>query len=113
MHKNMDLYQELGVTPEAEPDVIRAAYRALALRYHPDRQRGASTLIAAKMARINHAYSVLSQPESRQAYDESQRTPRPRFVAPLIHTTTCHTLARGIQPFLTTYDQRGRLHTFV
>ena len=79
MHSNMDLYSELGVTPQAEPEVIRAAYRALALRYHPDRQVGASSLMAAKMARINHAYNVLSKPESRRAYDESQRAPRPRF----------------------------------
>lgn len=113
MQKDMDLYTELGVTPQAEPDVIRAAYRALALRYHPDRQVGAAPLVAAKMARINHAYSVLSQTESRRAYDVSCRAPRPRYVPTQIHTTTCRALPRGIQPFLTTYDQRGRLHAFV
>ncbi len=113
MHSNMDLYSELGVTPQAEPEVIRAAYRALALRYHPDRQVGASCLMAAKMARINHAYNVLSKPESRRAYDESQRASRPRFVAPQIHVSSARALARSVQPFLTTYDQRGRLHAFV
>jgi DnaJ-class molecular chaperone len=111
MHSNMDLYSELGVTPQAEPEVIRAAYRALALRYHPDRQLSASG--HAKMTRINLAYSVLSQPDRRRAYDESQRTPRPRFVAPQIHMMTRRALARSVPPFLTTYDQRGRLHTFV
>jgi curved DNA-binding protein CbpA len=113
MHSNMDLYSELGVTPQAEPEVIRAAYRALALRYHPDRQAGA--MASAKMARINHAYSVLSKPESRHAHDESLRTPpaRSRFVAPQIHVTSCRSLNRSVQPFLTTYDQRGRLHAFV
>jgi curved DNA-binding protein CbpA len=113
MHSNMDLYSELGVTPQAEPEVIRAAYRALALRYHPDRQSGASALMASKMARINHAHSVLSKPESRRAYDESLRAPRPRFVAPQIHVTTRRAMPRSVQPFLTTYDQRGRLHTFI
>lgn len=78
----MDLYAELGVTPQAEPEVIRAAFRALAQRYHPDRQTGASALWAAKMARINQAYNVLSQPERRRAYDASRCAPRPRFVAP-------------------------------
>jgi curved DNA-binding protein CbpA len=109
----MDLYSELGVTPQAEPEVIRAAYRVLALRFHPDRQAGSSVLAAAKMARINHAYDVLSKAESRRAYDESRRETSRRFEAPLIHTTSCHTLSRSVQPFLTTYDQRGRLHAFV
>lgn len=113
MQANMDLYSELGVTPQAEPEVIRAAYRALALRFHPDRQVGASASAEAKMARINHAYSVLSQPKSRRAYDECQSAPVPRLVPPLIHTSAGCTPARSAQPFLTTYDQRGRLHAFV
>ncbi len=109
----MDLYAELGVTPQAEPEVIRAAFRALAQRYHPDRQAGASTLWAAKMARINLAYSVLSQPERRRAYDASRCAALPRFVAPQIHITTTRASVRSAQPFLTTYDARGRLHAFV
>ncbi len=109
----MDLYAELGVTSQAEPEVIRAAFRALAQRYHPDRQGGPSALWAAKMVRINHAYKVLSQPEERRAYDASCRAPRPRLMAPLIHTTSAQSFVRGAQPFLTTYDARGRLHAFV
>ena len=48
MDKTMDFYAELGVAPEAEPDVIRAAYRALAKRYHPDRQGGEVWLLRPK-----------------------------------------------------------------
>jgi curved DNA-binding protein CbpA len=114
MDNTMDLYAELGVTPQAEPEVIRAAFRALAQRYHPDRQAGASGLWVAKMARINQAYSVLSQPERRRAYDLSRyASPVPRFVRPLIHITTTQASVRNAQPFLTTYDARGRLHAFV
>ena len=109
----MDLYTELGVTPQADHEVIRAAFRALAQRYHPDRQGGSSALWAAKMARINQAYSVLSQPERRRAYDASRCAPRPRFTAPLIHITTTRASVRNAQPCLTTYDSRGRLHAFV
>lgn len=112
MGSAMDPYAELGVTPQAEPEVIRAAFRALAQRYHPDRQTGASALWAAKMSRINQAYEVLSQPERRRAYDASRHPLAPRFVAPLIHTTT-RASVRNAQPFLTTYDARGRLHAFV
>ncbi|PUE52246.1 hypothetical protein B9Z45_13995 [Limnohabitans sp. 2KL-17] len=113
MDKLMDLYAELGVTPQAETDVIRAAFRALAQRYHPDRQGVVSPLWAAKMVRINHAYKVLSQPEERRAYDVSCRAPRPRNSVPLIHCTSSSASVRNAQPFLTTYDQRGRLHAFV
>ena len=107
----MDLYSELGVTPQAEPEVIRAAYRALALRYHPDRQLSASG--HAKMTRINLAYRVLSQPDRRRAYDLSRCAPAPRYVKPLIHMTSTQRSVRNARPFLTTYDARGRLHAFV
>lgn len=109
----MDLYAELGVTPQAEPEVIRAAFRALAQRYHPDRQAGVSAVWAAKMVRINQAYSVLSRPEQRRAYDASRCAPASRFVSPQIHTIAHGASLRTVQPFLTTYDARGRLHTFV
>ena len=109
----MDLYAELGVTPQAEPEVIRAAFRALAQRYHPDRQAGPSALWADKMARLNQAYSVLSVPERRRAYDDSRRAPRHRSVPLLIHNTTHCSMLNNSQPFLTTYDARGRLHAFV
>ena len=113
MGNTMDLYAELGVTPQAEPEVIRAAFRALAQRYHPDRQVGASALWAAKMARINQAYNVLSQAERRRAYDASRCAPPPQSLKPLIHITTSRASGRNALPFLTTYDARGRLHAFV
>jgi DnaJ-class molecular chaperone len=112
MHNAMDLYAELGVTPQAEPEVIRAAFRALAQRYHPDRQVHASPLWAAKMVRINQAYAVLSQPERRRAYDASCRAPRPQRVTSVLHISS-GAKRRQPQPFLTTYDQRGRLHAYV
>jgi len=113
MDNTMDLYAELCVTPQAESEVIRAAFRALAQRYHPDRQVGASALCAAKMARINQAYSVLSQPERRRAYDASRCAPSPQSLKPLIHITTTQSTMRHAPPYLTTYDARGRLHAFV
>lgn len=109
----MDLYAELGVTPQAEPEVIRAAFRALAQRYHPDRQSGTSPLWAAKMARINQAYEVFGQPEKRFAYDASCRASRPQRAAPVLHISSSGALRRNAKPFLTTYDQRGQLHAFV
>lgn len=64
-----DYYSILGVTPASEDVVIRAAYRALMRRYHPDADASAE---AAERAReINEAYSVLSDPEKRAHYEGS------------------------------------------
>ena len=60
----IDLYEVLQVDRRAEPDVIRAAYRALARKYHPDFGGSAS-----RMASINEAWSVLGDPARRAAYD--------------------------------------------
>ncbi len=64
-----DYYATLGVTPQAEDIVIKAAYRALAQRYHPDRFAGSANEANRKMAEINEAYGVLSDPVKRKAYD--------------------------------------------
>jgi hypothetical protein len=63
-------YATLGVTPQAPPEVIRAAYRALAQRYHPDRFEGSKDEAHRIMSDINEAYSILSDPEKRRVYDE-------------------------------------------
>lgn len=66
----VDLYETLQVSPRADPDVIEAAYRALARRYHPDRDPSPDA--TARMARINHAWEVLRDPERRAAYDNER-----------------------------------------
>jgi molecular chaperone DnaJ len=62
------LYEILEVSPTARPAVIKAAYRCLAQEYHPDKKPG-DTEAAARMALINHAYSVLLDPLQRARYD--------------------------------------------
>lgn len=63
-------YQTLGVLDNAEDIVIRAAYKALAQRYHPDKWTGDPAEATRRMAEINEAYGVLSDPAKRRAYDE-------------------------------------------
>jgi curved DNA-binding protein CbpA len=69
MDKNKDYYAILGVLPTAEDVVIRAAYKALAQRYHPDRTRETGPDASKRMALINEAYAVLSDPVKRKEYD--------------------------------------------
>ena len=69
MSNNMDYYSILGVTPQAEDIVIRAAYKALAQRHHPDRNTSNASEAQERMALINEAYSILSDPKKRKEYD--------------------------------------------
>lgn len=66
-------YDELGVSPTATVAQIRTAYVALARRHHPDRMNSADASAraesAARMARVNAAWTVLSDPAKRAAYD--------------------------------------------
>ena len=62
-----DYYAVLGVSPASEDVVIRAAYRALMRRYHPDADRSSEATERARL--INAAYAVLSDPEQRKRYD--------------------------------------------
>jgi curved DNA-binding protein CbpA len=66
-------YAVLGVLPSAEIVVIRAAYRALALRYHPDTWAGEKQHAERKMREINEAYEVLSEDASRKEYDGNRQ----------------------------------------
>jgi molecular chaperone DnaJ len=62
-----DYYDVLGVKKNASPEEIKRAYRGLALKYHPDRNK---TLEAESLFKeINEAYAVLSDPQKRQQYD--------------------------------------------
>lgn len=62
-------YRTLGVLDDAEDIVIRAAYKALAQRYHPDKWGGSSNEANKRMAEINEAYAILSDPIKRNEYD--------------------------------------------
>lgn len=70
--KQKDYYKVLGVSRDADPRQIKAAYRRLSKQHHPDKagKLGITKEEAEKkMAAINEAYEVLSDPELRARFD--------------------------------------------
>ena len=74
MDKNKDLYEILGISRNASEADIKKSYKRLALKYHPDRQGGKSESekkeAEEKFKEISWAYSILSDPEKKQRYDQ-------------------------------------------
>lgn len=61
-------YARLKVAHDAPPEVVRAAYKALVQKYHPDRHQG-SLRHEIVLAALNKAHEVLSDPARRAAHD--------------------------------------------
>ncbi|MFA4859114.1 MAG: J domain-containing protein [Candidatus Margulisiibacteriota bacterium] len=68
MTTKRDFYEVLGVPKTASAAELKKAYRQLALKYHPDRNKAAAA--ATKFKEISEAYEVLSNSEKRQNYDQ-------------------------------------------
>ena len=64
-----DYYEVLGVIKSASPEEIKKAYRKLALKYHPDKNKGDKTA-ENKFKEASEAYHVLSDKERRSNYDQ-------------------------------------------
>ncbi len=64
-----DYYKILGVDKTASADVIKKAYRKLAMKHHPDQNPG-DKVAEEKFKEINEANEVLSNPDKRKRYDE-------------------------------------------
>ena len=67
MATKRDYYEVLGVDRKASDDDIKRAFKRLAIKYHPDRNKDPDA--GEKFQEINEAYQVLSDPAKRQAYD--------------------------------------------
>ncbi len=64
-----DYYKILGVEKNATQDVIKKAFRKLAVKYHPDKNQG-NKAAEDQFKEVNEANEVLSDPEKRKKYDE-------------------------------------------
>lgn len=68
MATKRDYYEILGLDKSAAPGQIKSAYRKMALKYHPDKNKAADS--ESKFKEINEAYQVLSDDKKKQAYDQ-------------------------------------------
>jgi curved DNA-binding protein CbpA len=62
----MSLYDDLGVSPDATPEQLSAAYRAAAKKHHPDAGGDPEAF-----AKVGHAIAILRDPKRRAEYDRS------------------------------------------
>lgn len=89
-----DAYRELGVVETAPAEVIRQAYIALARKYHPDHApHDKRREYEERMKRINSAYEILSNPNTRAIYDRARRVMTSTITAP--HVPSRHSYSRS------------------
>lgn len=69
-------YRTLGITDAASPAEVKAAFRKLALKLHPDRT-GNDPVKSARFARVTAAYDILSDPDRRKSYDRGEEPAAP------------------------------------
>jgi curved DNA-binding protein CbpA len=79
MASRRSLYDVLNVSPDAEPVVIEAAYRALMKKYHPDQAASAGAAESKGAAEINQAFAILRDAERRADYDRRESTRQQAF----------------------------------
>lgn len=65
-----DFYEVLGIQKSASAADIKAAYRKLALQWHPDKHKEDKKAAETKFKEINEAYQVLSDAQKKQTYDQ-------------------------------------------
>lgn len=97
MNHRPNHFDTLKLTHDAPAEVVRAAYKALSQRYHPD--RNAAPEAAEIMCSLNLAYSILSNPLRRQEYEYELALAR--------NKATSGMLARQTNPSSEDYRPRG------
>jgi curved DNA-binding protein CbpA len=61
----------MGVKNDASEDEIKKAFKKLAIKYHPDKNRDDPEKAKEKFQKIANAYEVLSDPDKRRIYDQA------------------------------------------
>lgn len=101
-----DFYEILGLNKTASADEIKTAYRRLALKYHPDKNKAKDA--TEKFQEGTHAYEVLSDTQKRQAYDQFGHAAFDKTMPPP-QSESRHTNKQegGYSPFIYTHRSNG------
>jgi len=78
-------YQVLQLDPAAEQEVVEAAFKRLALKYHPDTSKAPDA--SNRMREIIEAHSLLTDPSKRERYDRSIGIRRPVKMPPAMRAS--------------------------
>jgi hypothetical protein len=117
-------YDNLKVSRTAPPEVIRAAYKSLSQKYHPDFNAGSAESVRI-MAIINSSYEVLSNPSARQDHDvwlrEQERlvvSPQPQMKQPNVSAPSSAGFVNTVKNWvvwkpIVHFWNNGRLYVFV
>jgi curved DNA-binding protein len=95
-------YATLGLDRHCTPAQIRAAYRSLARRHHPDLNPDSPAAIA-RTQQLNAAHEILSDPESRHAYDrelDAPKKPQPKLAPQKIQRNISRDVNVRLEDFL-------------
>ncbi len=98
-----DFYEILGVPKGSSKEEIKAAYRKLALQFHPDRNKSPDA--EEKFKEINEAYEVLSNDQKKHAYDQFGHAAFDPNAGPFGGAGRTYSQQSG--PFTYTYSQGG------
>jgi curved DNA-binding protein CbpA len=85
-----NLYEKLGVLPNATQEEIKAAFIQKAKAYHPDTRKGNDPESVKKFIEIREAYEILRDPEKRRQYDfrANINTARPPYAENMSYTAS-------------------------
>lgn len=78
-------YQVLQVDPAAEQEVVEAAYKRLAMKYHPDTSKASDA--SERMRELIEAHTILTDPNKRERYDRSIGIRRPVKMPPAMRAS--------------------------
>lgn len=96
-----DYYSILGIARNSSPDDIKKAYRKLAMKYHPDRNRGEGAAAAEeKFKEVKEAYEMLSDPPKQSSQASKEDIFRESF-SDLFKSMASKTANNGVYTYIT------------